>query len=358
MKYCRYCGKQIDDDSTFCTYCGKSQTATSNEKEYLNSLIQLKTKVQSFLHNTIHKFKVPHINMQSTILHRIIVWSKRLIVSSLVVGVVYLFVASATWGYYTWQEKKWNSQDNTFIESYIKANTIEADAVFSFEDLEGQHSARDLFDIHHNCSIRHRDQIAIVLNDLAEKGDINSQLLLGRYYKSGSYYPYKTSKTVNFVDEDKSSYWFYMAAKQGNAEAQGELGHNYKYGNGVEQDFEKAFYWMQQGATNGDAVAQWRLGNIYAYGLGYYTKYFSDSDCHTWWYTGNRFVSAGDSKETIYNNEKIKEMHQSGPDVVVIPKDIKKALYYWKLASEQGLEEAKESLHKVYDIEENDTLEN
>ena len=82
---------------------------------------------------------------------------------------------------------------------------------------------------------------------------------------------------------------------------------------------------MQKGAKNGDAVAQWRLGNIYAYGLGYYTKYLSDSDCHTWWYTGDRFVSAGDSKETISNNESIKEMHHAGPNVVVVQKDIKKA---------------------------------
>jgi hypothetical protein len=149
-----------------------------------------------------------------------------------------------------------------------------------------------------------------------------------------------------------------LAAEQGNAEAQGELGHNYKYGIGVTQNFEKAFYWLQKGAKNGDAVAQWRLGNIYAYGLGYYTKYFSDSNCHTWWYTGTNFASAGDSKETISNNECIKEMHQTGPNEVIVPKDIKKALYYWRLASDQGIEEAKENLQKIYDVEEIDTLDN
>ena len=25
MKYCKFCGKPIDDDSSFCTYCGKNQ---------------------------------------------------------------------------------------------------------------------------------------------------------------------------------------------------------------------------------------------------------------------------------------------------------------------------------------------
>lgn len=28
--YCKHCGKEIDDNSTFCKYCGKSQGANSN----------------------------------------------------------------------------------------------------------------------------------------------------------------------------------------------------------------------------------------------------------------------------------------------------------------------------------------
>ena len=34
IRYCRYCGKQIDVDSTFCTHCGKSV----NSKELSESL--------------------------------------------------------------------------------------------------------------------------------------------------------------------------------------------------------------------------------------------------------------------------------------------------------------------------------
>lgn len=31
--YCKYCGKQIDDDSTFCKYCGKSLEDSTNSSQ-------------------------------------------------------------------------------------------------------------------------------------------------------------------------------------------------------------------------------------------------------------------------------------------------------------------------------------
>lgn len=32
LRYCRYCGKQIDADSAFCTHCGKNQFCTHCSK--------------------------------------------------------------------------------------------------------------------------------------------------------------------------------------------------------------------------------------------------------------------------------------------------------------------------------------
>lgn len=31
--YCKYCGKVIDNDSTFCMYCGKSLSNNTNEEQ-------------------------------------------------------------------------------------------------------------------------------------------------------------------------------------------------------------------------------------------------------------------------------------------------------------------------------------
>ena len=88
-----------------------------------------------------------------------------------------------------------------------------------------------------------------ILKKSAEKGDVQSMVLLGRYYKGYDIRagledrwksPYESSKEL-----DKCSYWYLQAAKKGNAEAQGELGHNYEYGVGVKQNFDKAIYWEQ-----------------------------------------------------------------------------------------------------------------
>ena len=38
--YCKYCGKQIDDDSVFCQYCGKSLSGIIQSSNHLKSFIK------------------------------------------------------------------------------------------------------------------------------------------------------------------------------------------------------------------------------------------------------------------------------------------------------------------------------
>jgi TPR repeat protein len=52
-------------------------------------------------------------------------------------------------------------------------------------------------------------------------------------------------------------------ANQGDAEAQSALGHSYKNGFGVKQDYFKAVNWFQKAANQGDAKAQFFLGFMY-----------------------------------------------------------------------------------------------
>lgn len=40
--YCKHCGKQIDDDSTFCKYCGKSLSGVINLPSSLINLLKLR----------------------------------------------------------------------------------------------------------------------------------------------------------------------------------------------------------------------------------------------------------------------------------------------------------------------------
>ena len=54
------------------------------------------------------------------------------------------------------------------------------------------------------------------------------------------------------------------AAEAGIAEAQSNLGHMYRNGEGVEQDHVKAAKWYRMAAKTGNAWAQYTLGLMYA----------------------------------------------------------------------------------------------
>ena len=59
-----------------------------------------------------------------------------------------------------------------------------------------------------------------------------------------------------------------MAAEQGNAEGQYNLGNMYRNGSGVHLDCKEAMKWYRLAAQQGDAWAQNNLGNMYHNGEG------------------------------------------------------------------------------------------
>ena len=62
--------------------------------------------------------------------------------------------------------------------------------------------------------------------------------------------------------------WYRLAAEQGEATAQFNLGVMYATGQGVPQDFKEAMQWYYLAAMQGDADAQHNLGVMYAKGEG------------------------------------------------------------------------------------------
>ncbi|MDO4993227.1 MAG: SEL1-like repeat protein, partial [Prevotellaceae bacterium] len=77
----------------------------------------------------------------------------------------------------------------------------------------------------------------------AKQGDAEAQYQLGVMYEYG--------RGVE-RDYEKSLEWFTKSAEQGNMKAQGELGGKYKSGRGVECDIEKAVYWYIKSAEQGN----------------------------------------------------------------------------------------------------------
>ena len=83
-----------------------------------------------------------------------------------------------------------------------------------------------------------------------------------------------------------------MAADQGVAKAQNNLGNMYYHGLGVAQDYAKAAKWYRKAADQGHANAQFNLGGMYVNGQGVRLDYIQ---AHMWW---NLAVSQGDEDAT------------------------------------------------------------
>ena len=58
------------------------------------------------------------------------------------------------------------------------------------------------------------------------------------------------------------------SAKQGNAEAQYNIGNLYFNGMGIEKNYEEAAKWMEKAALQGNTSAMTGLGICYYYGYG------------------------------------------------------------------------------------------
>jgi TPR repeat protein len=67
--------------------------------------------------------------------------------------------------------------------------------------------------------------------------------------------------------------WYRLAAAQGDASAQFNLGVMYSSGQGVLQDYAEAVKWYRLAAAQGDASAQLNLGVMYGTGKGLLQDY-------------------------------------------------------------------------------------
>lgn len=93
----------------------------------------------------------------------------------------------------------------------------------------------------------------------AEQGDADAQFNLGVRYVNG--------RGVS-QDDQQAMTWYRQAAKKGHAKAQFNLGVAYANGQGVPQDYGQAVAWYRQAAEQGHADAQFALGGMYYGGEG------------------------------------------------------------------------------------------
>lgn len=97
------------------------------------------------------------------------------------------------------------------------------------------------------------------LRQKANRGDADSQCLLGIVYADGLAVP---------QDDSEAMKWFGRAAEQGSACGQFRLGKNYANGKGVPKDGREAVKWYRLAAEQGDVTAMFNLGVMYGEGDG------------------------------------------------------------------------------------------
>lgn len=128
-------------------------------------------------------------------------------------------------------------------------------------------------------------------------------------------------------DHAEAAKWFRMAAEQGHAVAQNQLGYCYECGKGVLRDNREAVNWYMKSADQGDETAQYNLGACYAKGLGVQQGYEEAGK----WIT----KSAEQGDATAQFN--LGFLYREG---LGVPSDVRQAFKWFRLAADQGHENA------------------
>lgn len=102
-------------------------------------------------------------------------------------------------------------------------------------------------------------QVAVELRARAKQGDAEAQNELGSRYYEGRGVPQNDAEAVR---------WICLAAEQGYVVGQYNLGLMYFRGRGVSEDEAEAVTWYRRAAEQGYAPAQAALGYMYEYGAG------------------------------------------------------------------------------------------
>lgn len=140
------------------------------------------------------------------------------------------------------------------------------------------------------------------LIEAAKQGDVNAQFDLGWKYSHGE----GVTK-----DYQQAANWYRKAAEQGLAEAQFNLGLLYANGNGVPQNYQQSDLWYSKAAEHGMADMLNDLGDMYADGNGarknteqaktFYRKAAEHGDTKALFNLGMMYCCKGDFNNILYN---------------------------------------------------------
>jgi TPR repeat protein len=159
----------------------------------------------------------------------------------------------------------------------------------------------------------------------AEKNNVSAQSYLGRFY---------------FDEDYKESYtWCLKAAQQGDADSQFILSILYMQGEGIEKNYEEGFKWCSKASEQGEANSQYLMGGLYREDNDKIIVVSKDNKEAIRWYkksAENRCEEAQDELGDIYYNGELVE------------KDYKEAIRWYRKAAEQGNKNSQFRLGYIY----------
>lgn len=161
----------------------------------------------------------------------------------------------------------------------------------------------------------------------AEQGHARAQYNLGICYDNGHGVKQDYNEAVK---------WYRKAAEQGHAEAQNGLGACYEDGQGVAQDYQEAVKWYRKAAEQGNAFAQYNLGCCYDNGHGVTQDYEEAVK----WYR----KAAEQGNANAQTNLGTCYLNGSG-----VEEDEEEAVVWFRKAAEQGSAEAQYNLGYCYE---------
>lgn len=160
----------------------------------------------------------------------------------------------------------------------------------------------------------------------ADEGDARAQLNLGNMSLLGQGTP---------RDDARAAFWYGRAAASGNAGAQYSLGTLYRNGWGVPQDYAQALSWYRLAAAQGFALAQNNIGAMYEKGLGVPGD---DAEAVRWY----QLAAQNGSAMAQFNLGLMVQNGRGGPA------DAIEARRWFELAAERGVAQAQNQLGILY----------
>lgn len=143
------------------------------------------------------------------------------------------------------------------------------------------------------------------------------------YYKMGTAYH-------DLCDGKKALACFKKAAKLNCHEAYAKIGDAYRYGNGIDQDEAQARKWYRKGSDVGEITAMLNLAECYKDGIGGKQDYEKAMDEYL--YLAERLEGRGWKHQATGIGTALYEIGNMYLNGHGVQPDLKKAIYYFKLA--------------------------